>query len=198
MFEKVLIANRGEIALRVIRACRERVRTVAVYLKPTAQRSMYGSPTKRHWPATRQRQLSPHPAVLSAAEITGADAVHPGYGFLAENIGFARALKSHGSPLSRPRTSRDVRRQARQRLRPRCRGHSFPGLGAVSDADEGRSSGASRLPGAAEGGVWWRRQGDAGCANESEPVALWHHLHQLKRRLETVLFSSSVSERRDT
>lgn len=96
---KVLIANRGEIALRVLRACRELdIATVAVYSTADAEalhvkfadESVCIGP-----PAATESYLNMH-ALLSAAEITGADAVHPGYGFLSENAGFARACESMG------------------------------------------------------------------------------------------------------
>jgi acetyl-CoA carboxylase biotin carboxylase subunit len=96
MFKKILIANRGEIALRVIHACRELgVRTVAVY--STADRdSLHVTYADEDVcigpPASSQSYLNVS-SIISAAEITGAEAVHPGYGFLAENASFAEALE---------------------------------------------------------------------------------------------------------
>jgi acetyl-CoA carboxylase biotin carboxylase subunit len=96
MFKKVLIANRGEIALRVIRACRELgIRTVSIHSAADknalhvrfADESVCVGP-----PASRHSYLN-IPAIISAAEITGADAVHPGYGFLAENAEFAEVCQ---------------------------------------------------------------------------------------------------------
>jgi acetyl-CoA carboxylase biotin carboxylase subunit len=98
-FRKVLIANRGEIALRVHRACHELgLSTVAVYSTADADslhvkfadESVCIGP-----PSPRESYLNIH-ALLSAAEVTGADAVHPGYGFLSENAQFARACKEMG------------------------------------------------------------------------------------------------------
>ena len=92
MFRKVLIANRGEIALRIIRACREMgIRTVAVYSSADreslhvrfADEDVCIGP-----PPARDSYLN-IPRLIAAAEITGADAIHPGYGFLAENAEFA-------------------------------------------------------------------------------------------------------------
>ncbi|MEM8987381.1 MAG: acetyl-CoA carboxylase biotin carboxylase subunit [Pseudomonadota bacterium] len=98
MFEKVLIANRGEIALRVHRACKEMgVATVAVHSTADASamhvrladESVCIGP-----PAAKDSYLNV-PAIISAAEITGADAIHPGYGFLSENARFAEIVEAH-------------------------------------------------------------------------------------------------------
>jgi acetyl-CoA carboxylase biotin carboxylase subunit len=99
MFEKILIANRGEIALRIHRACREMgVQTVAVHSTADedamhvrlADESVCIGP-----PPSRDSYLNV-PAILSAATITGADAIHPGVGFLAENAEFAAMVEEHG------------------------------------------------------------------------------------------------------
>ena len=93
MFKKVLIANRGEIAVRVIRACRELgLKTVAVF--STADRTALHAQIADEavcigGPATKDSYLNEQ-AIIAACEITGADAVHPGFGFLSENAGFAR------------------------------------------------------------------------------------------------------------
>ena len=99
MFEKVLIANRGEIALRIHRACREMgIHTVAVHSTADsdamhvrlADESVCIGP-----PSPRESYLN-IPAILSAASITGVDAIHPGVGFLAENAAFAEMVEEHG------------------------------------------------------------------------------------------------------
>src|SRR3972149_5238264 len=99
MFDKILIANRGEIALRVLRACRELgIHTVAVHSTADenamhvrlADESVCIGP-----PPSAQSYLN-IPTLLAACEITGAEAVHPGYGFLAENARFAEILAEHG------------------------------------------------------------------------------------------------------
>jgi len=99
MFKKILIANRGEIALRVIRTCREMgIKTVAVY--STADRESLHVRFADEAvcigpPPSRQSYLS-IPALISAAEVTGADAIHPGYGFLSENAEFSRICAEYG------------------------------------------------------------------------------------------------------
>lgn len=99
MFKKILIANRGEIALRVIRTCREMgIETVAVYSKAdeSALHVRFADEAVCIGPASATSSYLHQPSVLSAAEITGADAVHPGYGFLAENATFASAVRQMG------------------------------------------------------------------------------------------------------
>jgi acetyl-CoA carboxylase biotin carboxylase subunit len=99
MFEKVLIANRGEIALRIHRACHEMgIRTVAVHSTADAQAMHVRLADETVCigpPAARASYLNVS-AILSAATITGADAIHPGLGFLAENGDFAAACEEHG------------------------------------------------------------------------------------------------------
>jgi len=99
VFSKILIANRGEIALRIHRACRELgIPTVAVHSTADAEamhvrladESVCIGP-----PAARDSYLN-IPAILTAAAITGADAIHPGYGFLSENAGFVEMVEAHG------------------------------------------------------------------------------------------------------
>ncbi|MFN5628686.1 MAG: biotin carboxylase N-terminal domain-containing protein, partial [Bacteroidota bacterium] len=99
MFKKILIANRGEIALRVIRTCREMgIKTVAVYstadkeslhVKFADEAVCIGPPPSKDSYLNMQR-------ILSAAEITNADAIHPGYGFLSENAKFSKLCQEHG------------------------------------------------------------------------------------------------------
>jgi acetyl-CoA carboxylase, biotin carboxylase subunit len=99
MFDKVLIANRGEIALRINRACHEMgVRTVAVHSTADAQAMnvRLADETVCIGPPPARGSYLNVPAILSAAMITGADAIHPGLGFLAENADFATAVEEHG------------------------------------------------------------------------------------------------------
>jgi len=106
MFDKILIANRGEIALRVLRACKELgIATVAVHSTADADamhvrladESVCIGP-----PPARDSYLNV-PALLTACEITGANAVHPGYGFLSENARFAEILADHEVQFIGPR-----------------------------------------------------------------------------------------------
>jgi acetyl-CoA carboxylase, biotin carboxylase subunit len=111
VFQKILIANRGEIALRVQRACRELgIPTVAVHSTADAEamhvrladESVCIGP-----PAARDSYLN-MPSILSAASITGADAIHPGYGFLSENAEFAEMVEAHGLTFIGP-SARHIR-----------------------------------------------------------------------------------------
>ena len=107
MFKKILVANRGEIALRIIRACRElNIKTVAIYSKADelSLHTKFADEAICIGPAESAKSYLNMAAVISAAELTNADAIHPGYGFLAENADFARALETKGitfvGPLS--------------------------------------------------------------------------------------------------
>lgn len=112
MFKKILIANRGEIALRVIRACREMgIKTVAVhstadndamYVKMADESVCIG-------PASSAESYLKMSTIISAAVVTNADAVHPGYGFLSENAEFAEMLEAHGIEFIGP-TPEHIRR----------------------------------------------------------------------------------------
>ena len=98
MFDKVLIANRGEIALRVHRACHEMgIKTVAVHstADTDAMHVRLADESVCIGPPTASESYLNIPAILAACEITGADAVHPGYGFLSENARFAEILEEH-------------------------------------------------------------------------------------------------------
>jgi len=98
MFEKILIANRGEIALRVIRACREMgIRSVAVHstADADAMHVRMADETICIGPASSTDSYLSMPAIISACEITGAQAIHPGYGFLSENAAFVQMLEDH-------------------------------------------------------------------------------------------------------
>ena len=99
MFKKILIANRGEIALRVIRTCREiGVKTVAVYSTADAEslHVRFADEAVCIGPPPSGESYLKMSAILAAAEITNADAIHPGYGFLAENAKFSKLCEEHG------------------------------------------------------------------------------------------------------
>ena len=146
MFKKVLIANRGEIALRVIRACRELgIQTVAVYSEADreslhvrfADDDVCIGP-----PAGRDSYLN-IPRIIAAAEITGADAIHPGYGFLAENAEFAETCAASNITFIGPtpdqiRTMGD--KAAARTAMQACNVPIVPGSpGPVEDSDEAQA-----------------------------------------------------------
>ena len=111
MFDKVLIANRGEIALRVLRACREvGIATVAVHstADADAMHVRLADESVCIGPPPAAESYLNIPSLLSACEITGADAIHPGYGFLSENARFAEILEEHGITFIGP-TSEHIR-----------------------------------------------------------------------------------------
>ncbi len=105
MFRKILIANRGEIALRIQRACRELgIATVAVHstADATAMHVRLADESVCIGPPAAKESYLNVGAILTAASITGADAIHPGYGFLSENAGFADMVEAHGMTFIGP------------------------------------------------------------------------------------------------
>jgi acetyl-CoA carboxylase biotin carboxylase subunit len=106
MFRKILIANRGEIALRVICACKDLgIKTVAVYSEADrySLHARFADEAICIGPAKSARSYLDIPSVISAAEITNADAIHPGYGFLSENAGFAEVCEASNIKFIGPR-----------------------------------------------------------------------------------------------
>jgi acetyl-CoA carboxylase biotin carboxylase subunit len=143
MFKKVLIANRGEIALRVIRACKELdIETVAVY--STADRDSlhvrFADDDVCIGPGPSRESYLVVPRLIAAAEITGADAIHPGYGFLAENADFAETVGASGLAFIGP-TPEQIRsmgdKATARRLAKEAGVPTVPGSpDTISDLDE--------------------------------------------------------------
>jgi acetyl-CoA carboxylase biotin carboxylase subunit len=99
LFSKVLVANRGEIAVRIIRACKELgIRTVAIYSEAdeAALHVRLADEAVCVGPASSARSYLNIPNIMSAALLTGAEAIHPGYGYLAERASFAEICEDHG------------------------------------------------------------------------------------------------------
>src|SRR5919205_1807399 len=106
MFDKVLIANRGEIALRILRACKELgIATVAVHstADSEAMHVRLADESVCIGPPPSAKSYLHIPAIIAACEITGAQAVHPGYGFLSENARFAEIVEAHGYTFIGPK-----------------------------------------------------------------------------------------------
>ncbi|WP_420461862.1 acetyl-CoA carboxylase biotin carboxylase subunit [Candidatus Palauibacter sp.] len=142
MFRKVLIANRGEIALRILRACRELdIRTVAVYSEADhdSLHVRFSDEDICIGPALSRESYLNVPRILAAAEITGADAIHPGYGFLAENAEFAEICERSGLVFIGP-TPEQIRRMGDKAEARRTMTEAgvpvVPGSAPFDDADE--------------------------------------------------------------
>ena len=106
MFEKILIANRGEIALRILRACKEMgIATVAVHSEAdsSAMHVRLADESVCIGPASAAKSYLNIASIIAAAEITGANAIHPGYGFLSENARFAEIVEAHGMTFIGPK-----------------------------------------------------------------------------------------------
>jgi len=143
LFEKVLIANRGEIALRVIRACRElNVQTVAVYSEADREslHVRFADEDVCIGPAPAAESYLNIPRIMAAAEVTGAEAIHPGYGFLSENAEFSEIVTRAGLVFIGP-TPRQIRtmgdKATARRSMMEADVPTVPGSkGIISDADE--------------------------------------------------------------
>ena len=108
MFKKILIANRGEIALRILRACRElNIKTVSIHseVDSDAMHVRLADESVCVGPAQAKQSYLNIPAIITAATITNADAIHPGYGFLSENAKFAKILEEHGYKFIGPKSN---------------------------------------------------------------------------------------------
>ncbi|MCB9990049.1 MAG: acetyl-CoA carboxylase biotin carboxylase subunit [Rhodospirillales bacterium] len=144
MFKKILIANRGEIALRIIRACREMgIETVAVHSTADANamavrladESVCIGP-----PQSKDSYLN-IASILTAAAVTGADAIHPGYGFLSENAQFARMVEEHGFAFIGPKPEHIETMGDKVRAKQTVKALGLPVVpgsdGAIENAEEG-------------------------------------------------------------
>jgi acetyl-CoA carboxylase biotin carboxylase subunit len=144
MFKRVLVANRGEIALRVIRACKELgIETVAVYSEADREclHTRFADDDVCIGRAPSRDSYLNIPRIIAAAEITGADAIHPGYGFLAENAEFADIVKASNITFIGP-TGEQIRQMgdkaAARNLAQKLTVPTVPGSpGPVEDVDEG-------------------------------------------------------------
>ena len=158
-FNKILIANRGEIAVRVISACKELgIQTVAVYSEADRYSShvRFADQAICIGPAKSARSYLDIASIISAAEITDVDAIHPGYGFLSENAGFAEVCEASGIKFIGPQAGRDPLMGVKERARAFMREMGVPVLpgspGVLKTAEEGAGTGrGDRLPGDSEG-----------------------------------------------
>jgi acetyl-CoA carboxylase, biotin carboxylase subunit len=130
MFEKILIANRGEIALRIQRACREMgIKTVVVHSEADAEAKYVrlADESVCIGPAPSAASYLNVPAIIAAAEVTDAEAIHPGYGFLSENADFAERVEQSGFTFIGPRAETirlmgdKVSAKNAMKRRPACR-----------------------------------------------------------------------------
>jgi len=143
MFKKILIANRGEIALRINRAAKEMgIQTVAIHSTADAE-AMHvrlADESVCVGPPSAARSYLNQPAILSACEITGAEAIHPGYGFLSENPQFARIVAEHGLTMIGPRAEHIQAMGDKITAKETMRALGVPCVpgsdGAVDDPDE--------------------------------------------------------------
>src|SRR5512147_2196066 len=129
MFRKILIANRGEIALRVICACKDLgIRTVAVYSEADrySLHVRFADEAVCIGPAKSSLSYLNIPSVISAAEITNVDAIHPGYGFLSENSDFAEVCRTSGISFIGPRPNVTRMMGLKQIARATMKEHGVP------------------------------------------------------------------------
>ena len=169
MFRSILVANRGEIAVRVMAACREMgIRTIAVYSEADRQRAARprGDEAYCIGPAPARESYLNIAAILRAAKAAGAEAIHPGYGFLSENADFAEACARAGIVFVGPPAeairlmgSKTAAKAAVERAGvPTVPGYTGEARDLQDDAARG---GAHRLSRDAQGGGGRRRQGHA-------------------------------------
>ena len=170
MFRKILIANRGEIALRILRACRT-LGVEAVVAYSEADRESPAGPARRrgdlHRPGRRAAaRTSRRRRSSRAALVTGCDAIHPGYGFLSEDEGFAEVVRAHDLTFIGPPPDVLERFASKEGTRRLLAAHGLPTIPGSDgmlrdDAPRARRGGADRLPGADQAVGGRRRQGHA-------------------------------------
>ena len=197
MFRKVLIANRGEIAVRVITACKDLgIRTVAVYSEADREslHVRYADEALCIGPPRSKDSYLNIPSVISAAEITDVDAIHPGYGFLAENAGFADVCRESGITFIGPNveTIRLMGDKAEARKRARAAGLPIlPGseepLTSVEEAQSfAKEIGYPVILKATAGG------GGRGMRIVREPAAIADLFHQARHEAAVSFHSSAI------
>ena len=146
MFKKVLIANRGEIAVRIIRACREiGIPTVAIYSEADADSLHVSLATEAYCigPAQGVKSYLNVPAVISAALISGADAIHPGYGFMSERADFAQICAEHNIKFIGPSPESMQMMGDKATARKTMTANNVPitpGTGIITDIEEAKAS----------------------------------------------------------
>lgn len=146
MFKKVLIANRGEVAVRIIRACREiGIPTVAVYSQADADSLHVSLATEAYCigPNESSKSYLNIPAIISAALISGADAIHPGYGFMSERADFAEICKEHNIKFigPSPESMKLMGDKATARKTMMSKNVPItPGTGIITDIEEAKAA----------------------------------------------------------
>jgi len=144
MFKKVLIANRGEIAVRIIRACRELgIPTVAIYSQADAQSLHVSLATEAYCigPAPSAKSYLSIPAIISTALMCGADAIHPGYGFMAERADFVDICTQHGIKFIGPSSDSMRKMGDKATARKTMTANNVPvtpGTGILNDVEDVR------------------------------------------------------------
>ncbi len=146
MYDKVLIANRGEIAVRINRACQELgIKTVSVHSTSDtdAMHARLSDESVCIGPASASDSYLNIPAIIAAAEITNADAIHPGYGFLSENASFASIVEEHGFSFIGPSSDHIKLMGNKIRAKEIMQKLNIPvvpgSLGSLQDPDEFRA-----------------------------------------------------------
>ena len=166
MFEKILIANRGEVALRIYRACKEMgIKTVAVHSEADskamhvrlADESVCIGPSQ-----SKKSYLNPA-AILSAASITNADAIHPGVGFLSESAKFARIVEEHGITFIGPAYEHMKTMGNKIKAKEKMRELGLPVVPGSDELIKSENIKGDWIPCAHKGFYGWRRKRIKNC-----------------------------------